>query len=216
MRCGVIFAALSCASLLSAERAADAVIQKVEQHYNNARTLSTEFVEDYSVQGHRRPSEAGTLTLKKQGKMRWDYSRPTGKLFVSDGKMIYLYTAGDNKVEKLPLKDTEDMRAPLAFLLGHLDLKKEFRDFTLRPEGSDVWLDADAKNVKTPYAKIQMLVASDGTIRKLNIIGRDESHLQFTLSNERVNPAVQENLFAFKIPPGAEVVDAVEYAGEER
>ena len=29
--------------------------------------------------------------------------------------MIYLYTAWDNRVEKIPLKDTEDMRAPLRF-----------------------------------------------------------------------------------------------------
>jgi outer membrane lipoprotein carrier protein len=135
---------------------------------------------------------------------------------VSDGKMIYLYTAADNKVEKLPLKDTEDMRAPLAFLLGHLDLKKEFRDFIVRPDAAGLWLDAGAKNAKTPYGKIQMLVGPAGEIRKLNVVGRDESELQFTLSNERVNPSVNQSLFTFKIPPGAEVVDAIEYAGEGR
>lgn len=216
MRRGVIPAVLSFASLLSAERSTDAVIQSVEQHYNRARTLSVEFVEDYSIQGHRRPSEAGTLTLQKQGRMRWDYSKPAGKLFVSDGKTIYLYTAADNKVEKVPLKDTEDMRAPLAFLLGHLDLKKEFRDFTLRADGPDVLLDAGAKNAKTPYERIEMRVGADGEINRLNVIGRDESELQFTLRNERLNPAVNKDLFAFKVPPGAEVVDAIEYTGEGR
>jgi outer membrane lipoprotein carrier protein len=50
--------------------------------------------------------------------MRWDYLRPAGKLFISDGKTVYLYSASENRVEKMPLKDTEDMRAPLAFLLG--------------------------------------------------------------------------------------------------
>ena len=60
--------------------------------------------------------------------------RPAGKLFISDdGKTALLYTAGENRVEKMPLKDTEDMRAPLAFLLGRLDMKKEFRDFWLHP-----------------------------------------------------------------------------------
>ena len=216
MRWGLILACCVLTPGLCAERTTDGLIQKVEQHYNKAKTLTVAFVEDYSIQGHRRPQEAGSLTLRKQGKMRWDYTKPAGKVFVSDGKMIYLYTSADNKVEKIRLKDTEDMRAPLAFLLGHLDLKKEFRDFTLRPEGGSAWLDANAKNAKTPYQAIQMRVTADGEINQLTIIGRDESRLQFGLSNERVNPAVDDSLFAFRIPAGAEVVDAVEYAGEGR
>ena len=30
------------------------------------------------------------LTLRKPGRMRWDYQQPPGKLFVSDGKTVYL------------------------------------------------------------------------------------------------------------------------------
>jgi outer membrane lipoprotein carrier protein len=108
------------------------------------------------------------------------------------------------------------MRAPLAFLLGHLDLKKEFRDFTLRPDGNEVWLEALAKNAGTPYEKIQMLVNAGGEIVKFNVIDRDESQLNFTLTREQVNPPVNDSLFAFRIPPGAEVVNAIEYAGEDR
>jgi outer membrane lipoprotein carrier protein len=203
-------------SPVAASTSVDQVIQKVEQHYNKATTLTVEFTEEYSIQGRRRPSEAGSLTLRKQGKMRWDYTKPAGKLFVSDGKTIYLYTAADNKVEKIAVKDTEDIRAPLAFLLGHLDLKKEFRDFALRPENGEIWLTAIAKNARTPYEKIEMLVNSGSEISRLLILGRDGSHLVFELSHEQVNPVVSDSLFAFKIPPGAEVVNAVEYAGQDR
>lgn len=202
--------------VLQAGTASDTLISKVEQHYNKARTLSVDFVENYSIQGRPRPAEAGKLTLRKQGKMRWDYSRPSGKLFISDGKTIYLYTSDDNRVEKIPLRDTEDMRAPLAFLLGHLELKKEFRDFSVKRDGAADWLDATAKNAKAPYEKIRMLVDSDGEISHLIVIGRDESRLDFELSHEQVNPSVNDSLFAFKIPPGAEVVNAVEYSGEGR
>jgi outer membrane lipoprotein carrier protein len=202
-------------ALLSADPT-EVLIHKVEQRYNKARTLTVDFVEDYSIQGRRRPSESGKLSLRKQGKMRWDYTKPAGKVFVSDGKMIYLYTSEDNKVEKIPLKDTEDMRAPLAFLLGHLDLKKEFRDFIVRPESGSTWLEAGAKSAKTPYEKIQMLISADGQISKLNVMGRDASQLQFDLSHEQVNPEVNDSIFAFKIPPGAEVVNAIEYVGEGR
>jgi outer membrane lipoprotein carrier protein len=193
---------------------ADTLIQQVEQHYNKARTLTVNFVEDYAIQGRRRPPETGMLTLRKQGKMRWDYSKPAGKLFVCDGKMLYLYTADDNKVEEIPLKDTEDMRAPLAFLLGHLDLKRDFHDFDTHAGQGGIWLEASAKSAKTLYEKIEMLVAGSGEISRLIVVGRDTSRLEFGLSHEQVNPVVNDSLFAFKIPPGAEVVSAIESAGD--
>jgi outer membrane lipoprotein carrier protein len=200
----------------SADQNADEVIQKVERRYNGAKTLQVNFVEEYSVQGRRRRAESGKLTLRKQGKMRWDYTQPAGKLFVSDGKMIYLYTSDDNKVEEIPLKDTEDMRAPLAFLLGHLELKKEFGDFAVRPDGEARWLSANAKGPRALYEKLEMLINPDGEIKTLVVFGRDASRLQFALSQEHLNPAVNDAFFAFRIPPGAEVVNALEYAGEGR
>ena len=194
---------------------ADQLIKQVQDRYNGARTLSVNFIENYSIQGHPRPPEAGTLRLRKQGKMRWDYTRPAGKLFVSDGKTVFLYTARDNRVEKVPLKDTEDMRAPLAFLLGRLDMKKEFGTFEVRAGEGGTWLEASAKNDRAPYERIQMLIASDGEVRELKVMGRDQSQLAYSFSNEQLNPPVNDALFHFQIPPGAEVVDAVEFGSQQ-
>jgi outer membrane lipoprotein carrier protein len=201
---------------LYGQPSADDLINKVQSRYNNARTLSVDFMERYSLLGHARPPETGTLTLRKQGKMRWDYTRPAGKLFVSDGKNVFLYTSGDKRVEKVPLKDTEDMRAPLAFMLGHLDMKKEFKDFRVTPSnaGGSEWLEATAKSDRVPYENVQMLVAPDGEISQLKIAGRDQSLLSFSFQNEKLNPPVDDKYFQFTIPPGAEVVDALEFEAE--
>lgn len=212
MLCVILLAAVS-----SAAATADQLIQKVEDRYNHAQTLSVYFIESYSLLGHPRPPETGTLMLRKQGKMRWEYSRPEGKLFISDGKQVFLYTAADNRVEKVPLKDTEDMRAPLAFLLGRLDMKKEFRDFDTRGGEGGTWLNATAKSDRLPYAKVEMLVNDAGAIEKLNIIGRDQSVLNYAFSDERLNPRLNDKLFHFEIPAGAQVVDAVAYnKGQEK
>ena len=206
-----------CSALLQAATTADELIRRVETRYNAARTLSVEFVENYNMQGHPRPPETGTLTLRKERKMRWDYARPAGKLFISDGKTAYLYSASENRVEKVPLKDTEDMRAPMAFLLGRLDMKKEFRDFSTHPaDDGNSWLVARAKNDHTPYDNIEMLIASDGTIHQLKVAGRDQSLLAFTFRDEHLNPAVNDSLFHFDIPAGAELVDSVTWDGQEK
>jgi outer membrane lipoprotein carrier protein len=208
-------AALSVA-VFGADPSVNNLIQKVENRYNGAHTLSVHFREDYSIQGHPRPPEAGTLLLKKQGKMRWDYTQPQGKLLVSDGKAVFLYTARDNRVEKVPLKDTEDMRAPLAFLLGHLDMQRNFDNFSTRPGPGGTWLDASAKSSRVPYGRIQMLIEPDGAIHQLDVLNRDQSQLTFHFSAETLNTRLADTIFHFTIPPGAEVVDAIEAGAQGR
>ncbi len=192
----------------------DALINQVESHYNRAQTLAVDFTESFSVQGRARKPESGKLTLRKPGRMRWDYSQPAGKVFVSDGRMVYLYTAEDRRVERSTLKASEDMRAPMAFLLGKLELKREFSAFTARPADGGTWLEASAKGDRTPYEKIEMLITPGGAIHQLKVEGRDDSLLSFLFTNESMNPAVNNRLFEFVIPENAEVVDSVT-AGQE-
>ncbi len=196
---------LALAPLLASGADADlgTVLKGVESRYNRAKTLQVFFHERYTGQGRPRQSESGQLTLRKPGKMRWDYTVPEGKLFVSDGKQVYLYNPGLNRVERMPLKESEDMRAPLAFLLGKLDFNKEFRDFVLKTEGADFVISANAKSDKLPYEKIEMLVTGSWEIRRLVISGQDSSVLVFEFDQEKLNPRVDDSRFKFKMPAGA-------------
>ncbi len=203
-----LWVSLACLPLLAADADLNTVLKGVEQHYNRAKTLQVHFTESYTVQGRARKSESGELTLRKPGRMRWDYSTPTGKLFVSDGKDVYLYTPDAHRVEKTKLKASDDMRAPLAFLLGKLDFAKDFRDFEIKPEGGNSVITAKAKTDKLPYEKIQMLVTPDFQIQRLVIDAQDQSTLTFQLDGEKLNPAVDDAQFQFHMPAGATLVDA--------
>jgi len=187
----------------------DLLIGGVEHRYNRTKTLSIDFTETYEAGGRRRPPETGHLLLKKPGRMRWTYTKPEGKLFVSDGKSVYLYTAADNRVERSTLKASEDMRAPMAFLLGRLDMKREFKSFETRAAPDGTWLVAQAANDRLPYERVEMLIGKDYAIRQLTVNSRDQSVLTFQFQNEVLNPKVDASSFRFSAPPGAEVVDAV-------
>jgi len=193
---------------LAAEPDLNTILKNVEQRYNQAKTLEVHFVESYSVQGLARKSESGELTLRKPGRMRWDYTTPPGKLFVSDGKDVYLYTPDAHRVEKTKLKASEDMRAPLAFLLGKLDFAKDFRDIQFKPEGANYLITANAKNDKFPYENVEMLVAPDFEIQRLTVTLQDGSLLTFQLTGEKLNPPVNDALFRFQMPAGATMVNA--------
>ena len=180
------------------------LLKGVEQRYNRAKTLQVQYNETYTVEGRARKSETGTLTLRKPGRMRWDYTAPQGKLFLSDGKNVYLYAPETHCVEQTPLKASEDMRAPLAFLLGKLDFAKEFRDFQLKPDGDIYLLTDKAKTDRLPYEKVDMLVTADYRIQKLVVNSQDGSILTFLFADEKLNLPVNDTLFKFQMPAGAQ------------
>ena len=157
----------------------------------------------------RRPgqTESGVLTLRKPGRMRWDYAKPAGKVFVSNGKRTSFYDPETNQVEVTGVKETEDMRAPLAFLLGKLNFYKEFRAFTLRADPEGTWIAADPNTDSLPYSRVEFLVAEDACIRKLRVFGQDRSILEFRFENEQLNVPVELKVFDYRAPVTAQVVE---------
>ena len=184
------------------------LLKAVESRYNRAQSLKIDFSETYA--GMHRPvqSDSGVLYLRKPGRMRWEYATPPGKLFLSDGKDVYLYSPAENKAERSKLKESDDMRAPLAFLLGKLDFAKEFRSFEARAEGPDTWIGAEPKSANLVYNKVEFLAAESGEIRRVRVTGQDQSKLEFTFRNEQFNAPTAPGMFVFHAPPGVRVVEA--------
>lgn len=184
----------------------DRLLKAVEERYNRVRTLQVSFEETYIAAGRPRQVERGTLYLRKPGRMRWDYIQPPGKLFISNGKDVIYYNPVTRQAEKIKIKESEDMRAPLAFLLGKLDFSRDFRNFTSRPDGPNTWVKADAKSDKLPYRQVEFLLTPEFVIKKLEITGFDNSVLKFAFEDEKVNPVLSDTLFQFVLPPGASFI----------
>ena len=96
----------------------------VDEHYNHLRSLQTDFTEIYRGDGAER-TDTGTLWLKKPRKMRWEYRSPKEKLFVSDGKVVWFYLPAEKQLRKTEFRKLDDLRSPIAFLLGKTKLENE-------------------------------------------------------------------------------------------
>lgn len=195
-------------SAVAAPQGTDQLLKTIESRYNRAQSLKLDFSESYAGMKSPVQNESGVLFLRKPGRMRWEYGSPGGKVFISDGKDVVLYTPEDQRAEKSKLKESEDMRAPLAFLLGKLDFKKEFKSFETHVEGNDSWIAAEPKSENLAYSKVEFLATPEGEIRRVRITGQDQSKLDFTFSNEQLNVPVAQSLFTFHPPPGVQVVEA--------
>lgn len=180
-------------------------LKLVERHYNSAQTLTVDF-EQIHIAGGRHRSESGTLTLRKPGRMRWDYSNPPGKLFLSDGKTLWYFSPLANRAEHSKVKESSDLRAPLAFLLGKLDFNRDFTD--IREEDGEIV--AIPKSDRAPYREVRFTAEPSGVITRVKVMGRDASQMEFVFQNEHRNVPVKDSLFHFTPPSGAEVIEVAE------
>lgn len=190
------------------------VCKAVESRYNGARSLTAHFDQRYHAPGRLPRAESGELALRKPARMRWDYASPAGKSFLCDGKWIWFYSPAARKVERSALRETDDFRAPLAFLLGKLSFHREFGQLTLRESGSDTVIEASPKTGRLPYSRVEFSIAPDNQIRRVVVTGQDQSVMEFVFTDEKLNASVAESTFRFVAPPGVPVVE-VETPSEE-
>jgi outer membrane lipoprotein carrier protein len=199
-------------SALSA-RAADvkAVAAAVDEHYNHLRTLEAQFTELYRGSGMER-TESGTLWLKKPGKMRWEYRSPKEKLFVSDGKNAWFYVPQDGQARKSAAKKLDDVRSPLAFLLGKTRLEKELRGLSLASDiepmqPGDTVLRGVPKGLEEQISEIVLEVTPENRIVRLVMQEVDGASTEYRFSDQKENVAVGDAKFGFKPPAGTEIVE---------
>ena len=183
----------------------------VDAHYNHLRSLEAQFVETYRGSGMDR-SESGMLWLKKPGKMRWQYRSPKEKLFVSNGKDAWFYVPDDRQARKESAKKLEDIRSPLAFLLGKTKLEKELRGLSAAPdivplESGNVVLRGVPVAFADQISEIVLEVAPDFRIVRLVIEGVDGTSTEYRFSDQKEDVAVADSRFDFRVPPGTEVVE---------
>jgi len=188
-----------------------AVAQAVDQHYDRLRSLQVDFVEIYQGGGVER-TESGTLWLKKPGKMRWDYRSPKEKLFVSDGKNAWLYLPGERQVRKSSMRKLDDLRSPLAFLLGKTKLEKELDGLSFAPDmqvskAENSILRGVPKGMEDRVSQVLLEVTPGHTIARILIHGVDDSVTEYRFSNEKEGIQIPEAKFQFSAPPGTEIVE---------
>jgi len=199
---------LLCASTLFAQASPDAVIQKVDDHYNHLTSLRARYTEHYAGMGLDR-SESGTLLLKKPGRMRWNYDQPAGKVFVLDGKFAWFYTPGDSQAQRIPAKQLDDLRSPLRFLLGHTQLKKELDNLAVAPDGTGFLITGIPKGMQQRIKLLSLWVNASGVINRMKIEEIDGSITEFTFSSVEENIPAKDADFTFNAPEGVAVVNGL-------
>ena len=186
----------------------DALVRKVDDHYNHLSSLRAHYSERYSGMGMSR-SEEGTLLLKKPGRMRWSYAEPVGKVFVLDGKFAWFYTPGDAQATRVPAKELDDLRSPLRFLLGHTQLKKELDNLAVARDGAGFRISGVPKGMAQRVKLLSLWVTATGAIERMRLEEVDGAVTEFVFSAMQENVPVKDSDFGFVPPAGVTVVEGL-------
>ncbi|MPY87694.1 MAG: hypothetical protein GEU99_07215 [Luteitalea sp.] len=193
------------------DQTAESLARQVQAHYDNVRDFTADFEQAY--QGgvlRQRTVERGRVAIKKPGRMRWEYTDPERKLFVSDGSQVYSYVPADQQVMVQALPEGHRATTPVLFLSGHGEL---LRDFTVETANGGPWpSDAHALKLtpkkREPEYEWLVLVVDTKSLVLRQLVTRDGQGgtSTFTFTNLRENVGLPDDRFVFKIPRNADVI----------
>jgi len=144
--------------------------------------------------------------------MRWEYRSPKEKLFLSDGKEAWFYLPGDRQVRRTSVRKLDDLRSPLAFLLGKTRLEKELDGLSLAPDlapmtAGNIVLRGIPKNMADRIREVDLEITPDHQIARIQFEEVDESVTEYRFSEQKENGAIADEHFQFVAPPGVEVIE---------
>src|SRR5471032_3647136 len=198
----------------AADSTAPELAAALQRKYDGIKDFSADF--SHAYEGgvlHKTITERGHLLVKKPGKMRWDYSTPETKQFVSDGVKMYSYIPQDKQVIVASVPPDEDAPTPTLFLAGKGSLT---RDFTPSLVDAPAGMPAGSRALKLiPKARQRdydwlVLVLDPATLSLRGLVTTDAQGgtSSFSFTNLKENVGVADKEFAFKIPRGVDVVSA--------
>jgi len=142
--------------------------------------------------------------MKKPGKMRWEYRSPREKLFVSDGKDAWFFVPGRPAGAQDWMRGRlDDIRSPLAFLLGKIKLEKEFagaiagsRFSAGKPPG--MWCcEAYRRLLAGRVSEILLEVTPQHRIARIVINEADGSVTEYRFSEQKEDEAISGRTVRF-------------------
>jgi len=184
------------------------VLDRLQKHYRDTNSFTAKFNEEIATVGAPKRKRQGTVSFRKPGRMRWEFSDPEKQTIVSDGTTLYSYDVDLNQVVETPLKQALKSSSATSFLLGIGNINRDFKAAFAHPATPtglvDLILDA-----KTGGYKIEVgLDPTTYNLITLTLTDQLGDVTKIDFSDIHDNVELADSIFAFNAPAGADIVTA--------
>jgi outer membrane lipoprotein-sorting protein len=188
--------ALAAPALIAPADAQSNDLAQVQQHLRAVTTMTAAF----SQTDRGGKTLTGTLTLKRPGKIRFQYEKGVPLLIVADGGSLWFIDYSVRQVSRWPIRNS-----PLGVLL---DPSRDMSRFaTVKPTSDPRVISVEARDPKRPeFGTINMVFARDaaapGGLMLQGWVALDSQNNRTTirLSNQRFNAPVSDGAFRWRDP----------------
>jgi outer membrane lipoprotein carrier protein len=179
------------------------IVARIEARYAKVATLTASFTQTVHSAIYGDDVQSGTIAIARPGRMRWDFTGD-GRIFVSDGTTMWIYTPAAKQALKYPYTPTGANG-----LLQSLDRVGELFDVTAPdPQPAHgVLVDLAPKQADGQVSKIRLTLSSDLSLQQLDLVDPTGAATSLVFSAVKLDAIVPESTFAFVPPAGTAVVD---------
>ena len=190
---------------------ADAVARNLQSKYDGIKDFSADFVHTYRGGVlKQQATERGRLLVRKPGKMRWEYTAPEKKLFISDGRKIYSYIPQDRQVVVSTMPQDDDAPTPALFLTGKGNIVRDFAvafENVAEAQPGSLALKLTPRKREPAYDSLTLVVDPQSlSLRMLITVDTQGGRSAFSFSNLKENVGLADNQFVFQMPRNVDVV----------
>ncbi|MFZ3044805.1 MAG: outer membrane lipoprotein chaperone LolA [Desulfatirhabdiaceae bacterium] len=186
----------------------DEILKKVETRYGSQGFSAHFFQTSVIASMDITETASGSVMIKRPGMMRWTYEIPQKQTIVTDGKTLWIYRPDDHQVSMGSAPTFFGGGKGAGFLSNIQEIRKSFevnlekinvsREYVLR-------LIPIQKTYDIDYVKLHIDGDTFDIVEAVTTNSyKDETRIE--LSNIQMNQQLDDNLFQFVIPQGAEVI----------
>ena len=191
---------------------ADQLAGKLQNSYDKTYDLKADFRQVSVVKSMNMTKEAsGTLLIKKPGMLRYTYDKPEKQEMIVRGDDLIMYIPAQNQVIKKTLSRELMDKTPTTFLGGLGKITDSFN--TKIPAAGEK--DKEGRYILVLIPKGDKMGVEEITlaldpktfdIREFSFKETSGNVNTISLSNIKINKAVKDSAFNFKMPKGASLI----------
>ena len=180
------------------------IIAGIEARYAG-KGFSADFFQESMLKAMQITDTAeGHLTVKRPGKMRWEYTVPDEQIVITNGSSMWIYRPADHQVM---VGKAPELGAGL--LSDIRQIRKSFKISLIPSENANYYRLKLVPVKTTPELADIILSVAKGTYQVDQVVTHNayQDETRIVLSNYRFNIDPDESLFNFTVPEGVDVVE---------
>ncbi len=186
--------------------AEEAPIQQLKTFLHTSASLTADFQQvSLDKSGHPAQRSFGKFYLSRPGKFRWNYQKPFVQEIVSNGGKVWFY---DADLEQVTVKKLDDSlgSTPALLLTGQVNLEEKFKLEEQGKEDEINWIKLVPKDEESGFKYI-LIGLNAGQLGGMELSDNFGQLTRIYFSNIQINPVLNDSLFNFKSPKGADVFE---------